>query len=195
MSFLDSARAQLHESAPRVMAVLNPLKVVITGLDDALPEKKLPVPDFPFAPERGSHIVVIENEIYIDQSDFRLEDSADFYGLAVNKLVGLKYACWIHCDAVLLDGEGRPTELRCTAVRETSDAAVKVKSTIQWVPVSTAVTAEVRVYGNLFKVDEPSDEKWEDDLNPDSKQIYPDAKLDASVFNWRPVPETHLQVC
>lgn len=137
-----SARAQLHETAPRVMAVLNPLKVVITGLDDVLSDKHVSLPDFPFAPDRGSHIVVFENEIYIDQNDFRMEDSEDYYGLAVNKLVGLKSACWIRCDSAILDADGKPVELRCTAISDTSDT-VKPKSTIQWVPVSTAVTVEV----------------------------------------------------
>lgn len=187
------ARAQLHESAPRVMAVLDPLKVIITGLDDALSSRSLSVPDFPFAPERGSHNVTIESEIYIDQSDFRLEDSSDYFGLAVNKIVGLKCACWIHCDSVIMDAEGKPVELRATAVRENTEATTKPKSTIQWVPVSTSVTAEVRLYGNLFKVDEPSDDKWEDDLNPDSRVIHANAKIDPSVYNWKPVPESHFQ--
>lgn len=139
----DSARGKLHETAPRVMAVLRPLKVIISGLDEVVTNKVLDVPDFPFAPERGTHHVIIESEIYVDLADFRMEDSEDYFGLAPGKLVGLKAACWIHCDSVEVDESGNPTVLRATAVKESVDAAVKPRSTIQWVPASTSTTAEV----------------------------------------------------
>jgi glutaminyl-tRNA synthetase len=188
------ARSQLHETAPRVMAVLRPLKVIVSGLEEVISNNVLEVPDFPFAPERGTHNVVIENEIYIDHADFRMEDSSDYYGLAPGgKLVGLKSACWLRCDSVSVDDAGQPTEVRATAVKDTGDSADKPKSTIQWVPVNTCTSAEVRVYGNLFVVDTPSDEHWEAELNPDSRVVYPDAKIDASIFKWKPVPETHYQ--
>lgn len=188
------ARASLHETAPRVMAVLKPLKVTITGLDGAISNKELTVPDFPFDPARGSHTVAIESTIYIDESDFRTVDSEDFYGLAVGKIVGLKYACWIRCDSMVTNPEtGAPVELLCTAMPESEDAAVKPKSAIQWVPASSAVTAEVRVYNSLFTTEEPSDEKWEEELNPESEVVHLNAKIDASVFKWSPVPEKHFQ--
>ena len=136
------ARSHLNETSPRVMGVLAPLKVTISGLDEALENKVLSVPDFPFAPERGSHNVVIEKEIYVDHSDFRMEDSPDFYGLAVGKIVGLRSACWIHVDSVVLD-DGKPVELLVSAIKEHAEGVKKPKSTIQWVPSSTCTRAEV----------------------------------------------------
>lgn len=176
------------------MAVLRPLRVLISGLSAVIPSPVLSVPDFPFAPERGSHTIVIEDTIFVDETDFRMEDSDDFYGLAVGKIVGLKYACWIRCDAVNLDDEGKPVTLLATAISESSDAALKPKSTIHWVPSSTSATAEVRVYNNLFTTEEPSDDHWEAELNQESKVVYPNAKVDASIFTMNPVPERHFQV-
>ena len=88
---------------------------------------------------------------------------------------------------------GKPIELLCTALPLSEDSAAKPKSTIQWVPASHAVSAEVRVYNSLFVTEEPSDEKWEEELNPDSEVIYTDSLVDASIFKWNPKPETHFQ--
>jgi len=100
-----TARNVLHETSPRVMAVLDPILVVLSGVPDDASEP-ITVPDFPFDPSRGSHTVDLGSRVYIDQSDFREVDSEDYFGLAPNKAVTLKYAHKIHCDTVEKDDSG-----------------------------------------------------------------------------------------
>lgn len=85
------------------MGVLNPLKVILNAVPD---QKTVEVPDFPFDPSRGSHPVNVTQVIFIDRSDFRLKDDTDYFGLAPNKLVGLKYLFAIKCDSYELDSNG-----------------------------------------------------------------------------------------
>jgi tRNA synthetases class I (E and Q), anti-codon binding domain len=128
----------------------------------------------------GSHTVTLTETIYIDSTDFRTEDSPEYYGLSVGKAVGLKYQGGnLVCDDVLLDSmdPAKIKELRCHL--DTSDGRVKPKTYISWVP-NDGVVAEVRVYNNLFIVPEPSD-LWEDELNPHSEIVYSNAMIDPSV--------------
>jgi glutaminyl-tRNA synthetase len=187
------ARNGLHETSPRVMAVLQPLKLVISGRDLAGDAANITVPDFPFDPTRGSHVLRIENEVYIDRSDFRLEDSEDYFGLAPGKVVGLKYAFRVRCESVETNGSGAPVLLRCVALPDSDLAEDKPKGSIQWVPASTAVPIEVRIYNPLFTVEEPTDEGWEAELNPESEVVMSGALADPSIRNWKPVPEKHFQ--
>ena len=83
------ARSALNETAERVMAVLDPIRVKLVNLPTDI--KTVEVPNYPQAPERGSHTLQIENEVFIDGADFRLEDDPDYFGMAKDKLVGLKY--------------------------------------------------------------------------------------------------------
>lgn len=189
------ARAQLHDTTPRVMGVVYPLKVVISGRDFSnAAANTFTVPDFPFDVTRGTHTVTAESYVYIDRSDFRLEDSEDYFGLAPGKVVGLKYAFRIRCDSVETNkSTGEPILLRCTALPDSDAPEDKPKGTIQWVPASTAVKVEVRLYNHLFTVEEPTDEGWESELNPQSEVVIRDALIDSSIFNWKPVPEKHFQ--
>lgn len=168
-----AARSALHETAPRVMAVLDPFPVTITNLPA---ERTVVVPDFPHDPERGSHELIVEPEIYIDASDFRFEDSADYFGFAPGKVCNLKYAFAVRCDHVETDEAGVPLRLHVSIV-ETDE---KVKGNITWVPANRAPKCEVRLYNHLFTVEEP-DENWEAQLNPESEVVKREARVDPSI--------------
>jgi glutaminyl-tRNA synthetase len=174
------------------MAVLAPLKVILSDLPEDM--KSVQALDYPFDASRGSHEVPMSRELYIDASDFRMIDSEDYYGLAPNKIVGLKYAFRIRCDHVDVDTDGKATLLHCSIVTETD---IKVKGTIQWVPAISAITAEVRMYNYLFLTEEPSDEHWEKELNPASEVVV-NAMIDPSLKTYYQLhgnanPHTHFQ--
>lgn len=120
------------------MAVLDPIKVVLDNLPPDM--TTLEVPDFPFDPSRGAHKITIEKVVYIDRSDFRLVDDPDYFGLAPNKSVSLKYAFSIKCVSYELDDHGKVVTLKCSVDLNPAD---KPKGSIQWVPASTAITFEV----------------------------------------------------
>ena len=119
------------------MVVLDPIKVI---LDTSPSESSISVPDFPFDPTRGSHSVSISSILYIDRSDFRLIDDPDYFGLAPNKSVSLKYASFsIRCNSYDLDSNGNVTSLHCSI----DGSANKPKGSIQWVSASSSLTIEV----------------------------------------------------
>lgn len=188
------ARNHLNEVAPRVMAVLRPLKIVLTGRDFTTHPLTVTALDFPFDAARGNHTITLnENALYIDATDFRTEDTADYYGLAPNKLVNLKYLGFrILCEHVEYDAEHKPVSLTCHVLTEEERGSEKPKGTIQWVPFSTAISFEARIYNNLFLVEEPNDETWEAELNPDSEVVVKNALIDPSVVNVL-VLEKHVQ--
>eukprot|EP00595_Chromulina_sp_UTEXLB2642_P003520 CAMPEP_0196765336 /NCGR_PEP_ID=MMETSP1095-20130614/8007_1 /TAXON_ID=96789 ORGANISM="Chromulina nebulosa, Strain UTEXLB2642" /NCGR_SAMPLE_ID=MMETSP1095 /ASSEMBLY_ACC=CAM_ASM_000446 /LENGTH=594 /DNA_ID=CAMNT_0042123213 /DNA_START=200 /DNA_END=1980 /DNA_ORIENTATION=+ len=186
----NAARNNLHENAPRVMAVLNPIKVILTNYPiESIPP--LVVNDFPFDANKGTHTVTIEKEIYIDSNDFRDVDSEDYFGLAPGKLVNLKYAFRIRCDEVI--AENGKQVLLCSILPNDPNGE-KPKGTIHWVPSTNAVVAEVRLYNYLFLVEEPTDDDWEKQLNPDSEIVITNALIDPS-FNsyYLPTNQTHYQ--
>lgn len=192
------ARNYLHEVSPRVMGVLKPLKIQLLNKPTAGVVGKwekgeyAKVPHLPFDAARGSHFVyAAEDVIYIDSSDFRLEDDKDYFGLAPKKAVGLKYGGRIFCEEVEKDADGNPCLLKCRYLAD--DDEMKVKTHIQWVGGSRGVQVEVRMYNNLFKTEEPSDEAWEADLNPESEVVLSNAMVDESVFVWNPVNESPFQ--
>lgn len=188
------ARSTLHETSPRVMAVLKPLKVILTGRDLSMKDSttEITIADFPFDASRGSHVVHIENTIYIDRNDFRMQDEDDYFGLAPNKMVGLKYAFRIWCDEVEVDSNGEPVLLKCSILSETDRPNEKPKTSIQWVPASTAVPVEARLYSHLFTVEEPSDATWEQELNPESEVVMSSALADPSL-KIHAAAEKHVQ--
>lgn len=149
----------------QVMAVLRPLKVVLSGRASNL--DAVSVPDFPFDPSRGSHSVPFTDIIYIDRSDFRVEDDDDYFGLAPGKAVGLKYAVVVRCDSFDVSESGiaqanraisflflfhwvkisgDPTVLYCSVLGE---GEVKPKGTVQWVPDGVHGCLDVEVNNNL----------------------------------------------
>jgi len=183
----QTARLALSGTARRAMAALDPIKVTVTNFDDQAKEcttttgMTFEVQNSPTDTTRGSHTVEMTSIIYIDASDFRLQDEKSYYGLAPNKAVGLKYHGGnLICDEVVLDPSS-PTqisELRCRL--DTSPDRKKPKSYLTWVP-STGIRCEVRVYNHLFTVPEPTD-LWDQELNRrNSEIVYQDAIVDPSV--------------
>eukprot|EP00566_Odontella_aurita_P007834 CAMPEP_0113539290 /NCGR_PEP_ID=MMETSP0015_2-20120614/7835_1 /TAXON_ID=2838 /ORGANISM="Odontella" /LENGTH=707 /DNA_ID=CAMNT_0000438951 /DNA_START=88 /DNA_END=2211 /DNA_ORIENTATION=- /assembly_acc=CAM_ASM_000160 len=182
MEKLDqTARLKLGPSSRRAMAALDPIKVIITNFDDADPSGEgltFDVNNSPTDESMGSHRVSLTSTIYIDSSDFRLKDAKTYYGLAPNKAVGLKYYGGnMFCTDVVKDAKGKVTELKCTL--DKSEGRKKPKSFITWVP-SDGIPCEVRVYGHLFTVPEPTD-RWEEEVNPKSEAVHPNAIIDPSV--------------
>lgn len=177
-----TARTQLAATSRRVMAALDPIKVTITNFAEEKAKAEtltFDVQNSPTDPSMGSHTVTLTEVIYIDSSDFRLEDSPQYYGLAPNKPmgVGVKYhGGSLVCEEVIMDGD-KVKELKC--LLNTSEDRVKPKTHISWVP-SDSLKCEVRVYDNLFTVPEPTD-LWEDELNPQSEVVYENALVDPSI--------------
>jgi glutaminyl-tRNA synthetase len=183
----STARLLLSATSRRAMAALDPIKVVITNFDDEQQKQVTThnmtfiVPNSPTDESMGKHTITLTNVIYLDASDFRLEDEPDFFGLAPSKAVGLKYHGGnLFCDEVvqsLVDGNNKIVELKCHL--DTSEGRTKPKTFLSWVPAN-GIPCEVRVYNNLFTVPEPTD-LWEDEINPESEIIYENALVDPSV--------------
>jgi len=182
----QSARSKLSATSRRAMAALDPIKVTITNFEDEVAKKKAvgeeityEVQNSPTDEAMGSHTVTLTDMVYIDSSDFRMKDDSTYYGLAPNKAVGLKYFGGnLVCDEVVAtNADGNATELKCRL--DSSDDRQKPKSWITWVP-KNGIPCEVRVYGHLFAVPEPSD-RWEEELNDKSEMIYAKAIVDPSV--------------
>lgn len=193
------ARTFLNERAPRVMAVCHPLKVQLLNKPPASvvanweSGKYARVPHMPFDASLGYHPVPAHDEdfVYIEQADFRQVDDKDFFGLAPNKAVGLKYSGRIFCESYEVDSKGEPSLLKCRFLDDEDET--KVKTHIQWVGHNKGATVEVRLYNNLFKTEEPSDDDWEADLNPDSEVVLSNARVDPSIFLWNPTEEKSFQ--
>jgi len=174
-------RKDLDAHCNRAMAVLDPLKVVITNYGENEVEY-LSAPNHPYNQSRGTHQIPFSNTIYIERSDFRLVDDPDFFGLAPNKEVGLRYAYNIICTHFNTNSQGDVTELHVTVDKSKKR---KPKGHIHWVaalPGKSPIVAEVRLYDHLFKSLNPAPlENWLDDLNPNSLSVMPNSYLDVSL--------------
>lgn len=175
-----TARTSLAKTSPRAMAALDPIKITVTNWEEhANTQLTFSVLNIPTDPKSGEHSITLSSPMYIDATDFRMQDSPEYYGLAPNKAVGLKYHGGnLICDKVITDkNNGTPIELHCRL--DTSPDRPKPKTHISWVP-SDGIPCEIRVYNHLFTVTEPT-ELWEDELNPKSEIVYPKAIIDPSV--------------
>jgi glutaminyl-tRNA synthetase len=174
----QTARLTLSTTARRAMAALDPILVVLTNWTEHCDSLlTFEVQNLPTEPESGVHTVTLTETFYIDATDFRLVDSATYYGLAPNKAVGLKYHGGnIICDQVV-QTDGKVVSLQCRL--DTSADRPKPKTHISWVP-SDGIRCEIRVYNHLFSVPEPTDQ-WEDELNPESEVVHKNAIIDPSV--------------
>ena len=209
----DAIRDDLNVRAPRVMAVLRPLKVVITNYPEGEVEQ-LEAANHPQRPELGTRSVPFSRELYIEADDFMEDAPKKFFRLAPGREVRLRYAYFITCTQVVKDNAGNIIELRCTYDPATRGGNApdgrKVKGTIHWVSAPHAVEAEVRLYDHLFKTEfpdevpsrsgEPSRIGGEesaarlaaptgtflDNINPDSLEIVRDAKLEPSLAAAQP---------
>lgn len=147
----NEVRKVLDVNAPRTMAVIDPVLLVIENLDK--PEVK-EVPDFPKELNGAKHNILFDKEIFVDRSDVRDVDSPTFYGIAPNKRVGLKYSVIIVVKSVEKDNTGKISKV--VAVID-EDQTTKVKSHIHWIAQKEAVKCETRIYGLLFTVNNPNE--------------------------------------
>ncbi|CAM6719239.1 glutamine--tRNA ligase [Morganella morganii] len=175
MAALESCiRDDLNESAPRAMAVIDPVKVVIENMPEG--DVMVTMPNHPNKPEMGSREVPFSREIWIDRADFREEANKQYKRLVLNKEVRLRNAFVIKAERAEKDSEGNITTIYCTYDPETlnKDPADgrKVKGVIHWVSVKHAVPAEIRLYDRLFSVPNPgAEDDFLSTLNPDSLVI------------------------
>jgi glutaminyl-tRNA synthetase len=171
----NSIREILGEEAERRMAVLRPLKVVITNFDSEISER-MTAQNHPGRPELGERELLFTRELFIERDDFMEDAPRKFFRLKPGGEVRLRYAYIIRCDEVIKDADGNVTELRCSYDPDTRSGSAssdrKVKGTIHWVSAKHAVPAEVRLYDRLFRVASPaSAERIVDALNPESLEI------------------------
>ena len=180
-------REHLNKVAQRRMVVFDPLKVVITNYTDA--EELLPTENNPEDPNGGTRMVPFSAEIYIEQEDFMENPPKKYFRLAPGQMVRLKSAYIIRCDEVVKDANGNVTELRCTYIPESKSGSdtsgINVKGTLHWVSAKHAVSAEVRLYDRLFRVEDPTDEEgdFKDYLNPDSLQVLQRVYAEPDLLN------------
>ncbi|MCX7953776.1 MAG: glutamine--tRNA ligase/YqeY domain fusion protein [Bacteroidales bacterium] len=168
-------REDLNQKAIRIMAVLNPLKVVITNLPQNY-EEELEAINNPEDPTAGTRKIKFTNEIFIERDDFLENPPKDFYRLYLNNEVRLRYAYIIKCNEIVKDNNGNIVELRCTIDPASrggkSPDGRKIKSTIHWVSAKYYVPCEVRLYDKLFKSEVPDEkENFIEDINPNSLTI------------------------
>lgn len=186
----DAIREYLNEKAVRALAVLNPLKVVLTNIEPGI-TIDIEAPNHPQNPEAGMRKLPLTRQILIEAEDFMEDAPKKFFRLRPGGEVRLRCAGIIKCDEVIKDAAGNVTELHCTF---DPDHARKVKGTIHWVSASCALMAEVRLYDHLFASENPEDvpdgQTFLDNLNPNSLQTIT-AHLEPSLAE--AVPGTHIQ--
>ena len=182
---------ELNKTAPRVMAVLDPVKVIITNY----PEKKeeiLIAENNPEDENAGIRKIPFSREIYIEREDFREQANKKFFRLKLDKEVRLKNAYIIKANSVVKDDHGKITEIHCTYDEDsrsgsgTEASKRKVKGTIHWVSIKHAEKAEVRLYDRLFTDEAPDSHKdidFKDFINPNSLKIIENAYVEPSLKN------------
>ena len=188
-----SIRQDLNDTTPRRMAVLRPLKVVITNFDEDKVEE-LEAANHPKDPEAGTRSVPFTREIYVERDDFMEVPPRKFFRLGPGREVRLRFAYFITCNEVIKNAAGEVTELHCTYDPETHGGSApdgrKVKGTIHWVSVSHAFEAQVRLYDRLFTVEDPNKEDdgktYLDHLNAESQEVIEDAKLEPGLAKAEP---------
>jgi glutaminyl-tRNA synthetase len=186
-------REDLNKRAPRVMAVLRPIKIVLENYPGDKVEE-LEAVNNPEDPAAGTRKVPFSKTLYIEQDDFREEPPKGFFRLSPGKEVRLRYAYIIKCTEVVKDASGNALELRCTYDSETKSGSPqanrKVKATIHWVSAAHALDAEVRLYEPLFNKENPDDVpagvNWLTNLNPNSLDVLPACKVEPYLANAKP---------
>ena len=180
-------REDLNKKALRRMVVFDPLKIVITNYTAA--EEMLTSENNPEDEKGGERDIPFSNELYIERDDFMENPSKKYFRLAPGQMVRLKSAYIIKCDELIKDETGAISEVRCTYIPESKSGSdtsgISVKGTLHWVSVKHAITAEVRLYDRLFKVEDPSSEEgdFKEYINPDSLQTVAGAFMEPSLKN------------
>ncbi|MFA6108020.1 MAG: glutamine--tRNA ligase/YqeY domain fusion protein [Candidatus Latescibacterota bacterium] len=186
-------RDHLNQVAPRVMGVLDPLRVVIENYPEGQVEE-LEAVNNPEDPAAGTRRIPFSRVLYLEREDFLEDPPKKFFRLAPGREVRLRYAYFITCTGVVKDEAGRVTELRCTYDPATRGGDApdgrKVKATLHWVAVDQALPVEVRLYDRLFRVEDPmavpEGGDWLDNLNPDSLKVLPGCYVEPSLAAARP---------
>lgn len=196
VSLLEYAiREDLNKTAQRAMAVLRPLKVVITNYEG---EEYLDAVNNPENPDAGTRKIPFSNEIYIESSDFMENPPKGYHRLVPGGEVRLRYAYIIKCEEVIKNEKGEIVELRCTYDPETKSGSgssnKKVKGVIHWVSAKHCFDAEVRLYDRLFNIENPGElDNWLDYVNPSSLEIISNAKLEPHLKNARPLDKFQFE--
>jgi glutaminyl-tRNA synthetase len=182
--FEHAIRDELNRTALRRMAVLRPLKVVIENYPEGQSEE-LEAANHPDDPAAGTRRIRFGRELWVEQDDFMESPPKKFFRLSPGAEVRLRYAYFITCREVRKNAEGQVVELACTYDPATKGGNApdgrKVKATMHWVSAADAVTAEVRLYNPLFSKPDPSAANFAADINPNSLEALPDAKLEPAL--------------
>jgi len=180
-------REDLNKTAWRRMAVLDPIKMVITNYPAGKTEMMFSENNPEAEGGDGGRDIPFSGELWIEREDFMEEPPKKFFRLGVGLMVRLKSAYIVKCDSFTKDADGNITEIHCTYIPESRSgndtSGINVKGTIHWVSVPHAKTAEVRLYDRLFRVEDPSNEDgdFKEYLNPDSLHIIPKAYIEADL--------------
>ena len=189
-----SVREDLNRSSLRVMAVLNPLKVIITNYPEDK-EEELEAENNPEDPSAGSRRIPFSRVLYVERDDFREQAPRKWFRLAPGREVRLKHAYYITCSDVVKDEEtGEVVELHCTYDPQTrggwSQDGRKVKGTLHWVSAAHAAKVEVRLYGHLFDKEDPHDVPeggdFKEGINPNSLQVLSSCQVEPGLVNAKP---------
>ena len=183
----NALREDLNKRAPRVMGVLDPIKVVITNY----PEGEIETLDAKNNPEdesAGKRKISFSKEIFIERNDFMEDPPKKYFRLSLGREVRLKFAYYITCTEVIKNEKGEISEIHCTYDPKTkggmSDDGRKVRGTLHWVSASEYIEADIRLYDRLFKSQNPeASGDFVDDLNPDSLKLIKNAKLETCLSN------------
>jgi len=182
-------RDDLNSTAPRVLAVLRPLRVVIENYPEGQTEE-MDAPYYPHdIPKEGSRMLPFSRVLYIERDDFQENPSAKFRRMAPGREIRLRYAYLVRCTEVIKDEEGEITEIRCTYDPETRGGNApdgrKVQGTIHWVSEAESLPAEIHLYDRLFNDAKPDRGKAGEDfknfLNPDSHTVLTDCRVERSL--------------
>ncbi|MCK5567363.1 MAG: glutamine--tRNA ligase/YqeY domain fusion protein [Actinomycetia bacterium] len=194
MAFLEYfVREDLNKKAPRVMGVINPLKVIIDNYPDDSYEE-LDAVNNPEDPSAGKRKIPFSRILYIEKEDFMEDPPKKFYRLAPGREVRLRYAYFIKCTDIVKDKDGNIVELHCTYDPATKGGDApdgrKVRATLHWVSAEHSIMAEVRLYDRLFSEENPlktaDSGDFKDNLNPGSLQVATDCRLEPSLLNAKP---------
>jgi len=180
-------REDLNKTAWRRMAVLDPIKLILTDYPEGKTETMFGENNPEVEGGEGGRDIPFSRELWIEREDFMEEPMKKFFRLAVGNMVRLKSAYIVKCEGFAKDAEGNITEVHCTHIPNSlsgnDTSGLSVKGTIHWVSVPHAKTAEVRLYDRLFQVEDPSNEDgdFKDYINPNSLTILPNAYIEADL--------------
>jgi len=194
-----SVREHLNLMSPRVFAVLDPVKVVITNYPEGKTEM-MEVDNNPEDPEAGKRKVPFNRELYIEQNDFMEDPPRKFFRMGPGREVRLKGAYIVKCEGFVKDDDGNITEIRCTYDPDSRSGGAganrKVKGTLHWVSVENSFDAEIRLYDRMFMDEDPDghkDKDFREFINPNSLTVLQHCKLEPSIKSAKPEDKFQFQ--